>query len=242
MIHHRVKNIIKLGVEFKQYLCHHHSKISFSQEGEDLILARIFSTQAKGFYVDIGAHHPFRFSNTWLFYKKGWNGINIDPMPGIMKIFNIFRSRDLNLELSISNTKEESTYFMLSDPALNGFSKQLTEERVVKGTCQLRATKKLKSCTLKEIFDNYLEEDSIIDFMSIDVEGVEYSVVRSNNWKSYRPKIILVEILNKTLDELQNDKTALFLKDQGYLFFSKTVGTCFFVKEEYFNERFSQKT
>lgn len=55
---------------------------AYSQEGEDLVLNRIFGEQATGYYVDVGAHHPFRFSNTAIFYKKGWCGINIDPLPG----------------------------------------------------------------------------------------------------------------------------------------------------------------
>ena len=51
---------------------------SYSQEGEDMVLKRIFDKQTKGFYIDVGAHHPKRFSNTYNFYLKGWKGINID--------------------------------------------------------------------------------------------------------------------------------------------------------------------
>lgn len=40
---------------------------SWSQEGEDLILRRIFENKNTGFYVDVGAHHPKRFSNTIFF-------------------------------------------------------------------------------------------------------------------------------------------------------------------------------
>ena len=58
--------------------------LCYSQEGEDMILGKIFSGQKHGFYVDVGAHHPLRFSNTYLFYLKGWRGINIDAMPGSM--------------------------------------------------------------------------------------------------------------------------------------------------------------
>ena len=60
---------------------------SWSQEGEDRILYRIFEQQPVGFYVDVGAHHPKRFSNTYFFYRRGWRGINIDAMPGSMKNF-----------------------------------------------------------------------------------------------------------------------------------------------------------
>ena len=53
-----------------------HAVLSYSQEGEDLILQRIFATRERGFYVDVGAHHPQRFSNTYKFYRGGWRGIN----------------------------------------------------------------------------------------------------------------------------------------------------------------------
>lgn len=64
-----------------------HKKWHYSQEGEDVILARMFEHQSPGFYVDIGAHHPRRFSNTRLLAEKGWTGINVDPLPGVMKLF-----------------------------------------------------------------------------------------------------------------------------------------------------------
>ena len=66
-----------------------HENIYFSQEGEDVILRRIFEDQKNGFYIDIGAHHPKRFSNTYYFYDRGWEGINIDATPGSMKFFKI---------------------------------------------------------------------------------------------------------------------------------------------------------
>ena len=53
-------------------------RYSFSQEGEDLLIDRMFDGQSVGFYVDVGAHHPTRFSNTYLLYLRGWRGINID--------------------------------------------------------------------------------------------------------------------------------------------------------------------
>ena len=99
----------------------------YSLEGEDMILARIFEGKRDGFYVDVGAHHPKRFSNTYYFYKLGWNGINIDAMPNSMKAFKKERPRDINLELAINETNEKLTYYAFNDSALNGFSKDLSE-------------------------------------------------------------------------------------------------------------------
>jgi hypothetical protein len=76
--------------------------------------------------------------------------------------------------------------------------------------------------------------------MSIDVEGHEYEVVSSNNWSLYRPKVVLVEILYKTLEDLMKDRTVRFLNQCGYLFFAKTVGTCFFITKDFFHDRFGK--
>src|SRR5688500_4139273 len=94
----------------------------YAQEGEDLILQLMLAWRANGFYVDVGAHHPQFDSNTYLFYKRGWSGINIDAMPNSMKLFNRLRPRDINLELAISKKSEELTYYLFNTPQLNGFS------------------------------------------------------------------------------------------------------------------------
>ena len=87
--------------DFKNLYITRFATKSYSQEGEDLLLRRIFEHQKIGFYVDVGAHHPFRFSNTYLLYKRGWRGINIDAMPGSMRLFRKFRPRDTNIECGV---------------------------------------------------------------------------------------------------------------------------------------------
>jgi len=70
-----LKSTIKFILNFKNTYLDGYALKSYSQEGEDMILRRIFERQSTGFYVDVGAHHPKRFSNTYFFYKKGWSGI-----------------------------------------------------------------------------------------------------------------------------------------------------------------------
>src|SRR3954469_4320493 len=82
------------------------ARIAFSQEGEDLLLARMFEHQSEGFYVDVGAHHPQRFSNTHLLHQRGWRGINIDATPGSMAAFRRARPHDVNLEIAIAADRE----------------------------------------------------------------------------------------------------------------------------------------
>lgn len=201
---------------------------SYSQEGEDLILSRYFGDKKDGFYVDIGAHHPFRFSNTYIFYKKGWSGMNIDAMPGSMKLFRKFRKRDINLEIAVSDKSEELTYYAFEEPALNGFSKELSEG-VRSKKYKILFTKKILTETLESILDRYLFSKQEIDFLSIDVEGLDYKVLKSNNWNKYRPKIVLVELLNFNYDNYKIDKCYELLTSNGYIFFAKTYNTGIFI-------------
>ena len=201
--------------------------LSFSQEGEDIILRRLFEEKNTGFYVDIGAHHPQRFSNTYLFYLKGWNGINIDPIPGKMELFNQLRSRDINLEFGISQFGNSLTYYIFNEQALNTFSKEIADQR--KAPYKVIQEKQIETYTLAKVLEQYLPPNQEIDFLSIDVEGLDEEVVKSNDWKKYRPHIILAEALKTTsLEEAINSPVALFLQQEGYGLIAKAKNTLFF--------------
>lgn len=200
--------------------------LSFSQEGEDLILNRIFSHQKKGFYVDVGAHHPQRFSNTYLFYLKGWRGINIDAMPGSMMSFEHLRPEDTNIEAAISDSSEELIYFMFDEPALNGFSEEISKNRDQLTHYKIIDKKAIKTQKLSNILKNFLPSGTEIDFLSIDVEGLDMQVLFSNDWSLYQPKIILIEELSTSLRSISKETTtSRFLKEKGYEIFAKTYNT-----------------
>jgi len=205
---------------------------SYSQEGEDMILRRIFEGARKGFYVDIGAHHPKRFSNTYYFYKQGWRGINIDATPDSMKAFDKSRPADINIEAPVSSKKQNLTFYMFDEPALNGFSKQLSEQRSTNGQAyKIIRTIDIETVTLSEILSKHLPKGQLIDFMSIDVEGLDYDVLLSNDWSRFRPKIILVEIPNRSLEDLFKHEITKLLNSEGYVITSKTMYTVFFTLE-----------
>ena len=226
------KSAINKLVNIKNNYFDGYSLKSYSQEGEDMILRRLFEKQKTGFYVDVGAHHPKRFSNTYFFYKLGWRGINVDAMPGSMIAFNRIRPRDINIEKPVSNKKQLLTYYAFNEPALNGFSKELSEERDGKGSYFVKFTKDIETSTLEEILDDNLPKVQSIDFLSIDVEGLDFNVLRSTNLEKYHPKVILVEILNSSLADIQISKIYQFLTDAGYELYAKTVNTVIFKHKE----------
>ncbi len=215
---------IKLYLFKKEYIDGFTTKI-YSQEGEDIILSEFFPNKTDGFYVDVGAHHPMRFSNTHMFYKKGWRGINIDAMPGSMKAFERKRPRDINLEIGVSGKEGEMTFYMFDDPALNGFSMEISKDRDKNSNFEIIEERKIKTYPLSKILNKYLPKDQKIDFMSIDVEGLDMMVLESNDWKRYSPRYLLVECIGDTVEDIMQDKIYRFLSEKGYKIVGKTYRT-----------------
>jgi len=208
---------------------HQYHTLSYSQEGEDQVLARYFEDKKDGFYVDVGAHHPQRFSNTYYFYLRGWCGINVDAMPGCMRIFNKIRSKDINLEVAISNIEQELTYYEFNEPALNSFSRKLSEERDKIANYQIIATHTIKTRQISQILDEYLPVDRKIDFLSVDVEDLDLEVLQSNNWDKYRPKLVLAESLStRSVEDLLESDICKYMTSKKYCLYSKLFNTTIF--------------
>ena len=233
------KSVKEKLIEFNNDYFDGYALKSYSQEGEDMILRRLFENQQTGFYVDVGAHHPKRFSNTYFFYKKAWRGINIDAMPGSMKLFNKIRPRDINIEVAISDRKQTLTYYAFNEPALNGFSKELSEERANQNNnCNIIFKKDIETFTLTEILDNHLPQNQEIDFLSIDVEGLDFMALKSNNFKKYKPKVILIEILGSSLSDIENNEISKYLKEFDYSIYAKAVNTVIFISNQFYKEKY----
>jgi hypothetical protein len=204
--------------------------ISYSQEGEDLVLDRLFESKPNGFYIDVGAHHPKRFSNTYKFYCKGWSGINIDAMPGSMDIFKVIRPRDINLEIPVSKEVEDLTYFIFNEPALNTFNEQEADLKSKIEAYHIIEKKILQTRPLSMILDEYLvNANRLIDFMSIDVEGLDMQVLQSNNWSKYRPTYVLAEDLRVNNNNgLCSQQLLEYMAGIQYQLAGRTVNTVFF--------------
>jgi FkbM family methyltransferase len=226
------KKLDKTFFMYPKELFQHHN-ISFAQEGEDRVLSRFFKNKQDGFYVDVGAYHPQRFSNTHHFYLCGWHGINIDAMPGRMKIFNEIRSDDINLEIAVSDISEILTYYEFNETALNGFSKELATKHDGVHNYKIVASYPIQTRRLDDILDEYLPENQEIDFLSVDVEGLDLKVLRSNNWNKYRPDVILAEsVSNESIDKLLHSDICTYMSSCGYHLYSKLFFTMIFKRND----------
>ncbi len=212
---------------------------SFSQEGEDRLIGRMLETigisprDHRGFYVDVGAHHPSRFSNTYFWYLKGWRGINIDARPDIHDEFNRVRSRDINLELGIAATEGELEFSVFKEAALNTFDPTVARDRIENAGYERLKTVTVRTRPLASVLDEYMPPNTTIDFMSVDVEGLDLEVLQSNDWERYRPAIVLAEACDhlEVTDAVESELSQ-FLISQGYVATSKLMHTLGFIRED----------
>jgi FkbM family methyltransferase len=201
--------------------------VSYAQEGEDLLLCRLLKKTDKGFYVDIGAHDPVRYSNTNLFHLKGWTGINVDASVESIQRFQSTRPRDINLCFAVSSMSGEHEMFIFEEGALTTGSAELAEKYQRAGW-KLIGKRKVKSITLAKLFDAHLPEDVRISFLSIDIEGLDLEALQGNDWTKRRPEIVLIEILDFHLDDCCSDPIVKFMRTHEYELVSKTLNTAFF--------------
>jgi FkbM family methyltransferase len=216
----------------KQTLLPQHTDVFASQEGEDVLLRRLLKWyyNKPGFYVDIGAHDPIRFSNTYHFYLQGWRGINIDPRPGIMQRFAQIRPRDVNLELGIAANSGCLDYYQFQEAAFNTFDQ--ASVAYAETRTELLSVSQVAVESLCNVFKKQLPEKTDITFMSVDVEGLELEVLISSDWNLYRPKIVVVEALQPAalldLDE--------FLVSKKYLRVASTKNSYFYCDYVFWDE------
>lgn len=133
-------------------------QLCYGQDGEDLILDRMLERQADGFYVDVGAHHPVRSSNTYLFYRRGWRDINI------------------NVECGVAGHGGLMTYFQFNEPALNTFDEgeaRLNDKDPYKSIERVDAPVR----RLDGLLDQYMPLGQNVDLMTVDVEGKDQEVL-----------------------------------------------------------------
>ena len=193
---------------------------SYAMDGEDTAISVFNKKKDKGFYVDIGAHHPIQRNNTHLLFKKGWEGINIDVNQFSIELFNFLRPNDLNLQIAVSDKEGEISFFYQKKfSQLNTTDKEVAKENF-QGNFQ---EKKVKCQTIQNILDNSKFKNKKIDLLNIDVEGAEMKVLNTLNFEIYDPSLICIEILGyremqseQREKEIKNNEIFKFLVNQGY--------------------------
>lgn len=184
---------------------------SFAQDYEDIEIEKIL-TNKTGRYLEIGAYHPTRLSNTYRLYMKGWTGVVIEPNPDVKNLFYKSRPRDKFINFGISDNGIKLKYYKFLIPALNTFSKTEANKSIGKGHNLVR-----KEMILTIKITDIVKEN--FDLLSIDTEGFDAVILKTWPWAKFKPKVICVESDVKRL-----------LIDKGYILATTTKNNFIYVK------------
>ena len=163
--------------------------ISYGQNFEDVLLARVFKGRSKGFYIDIGAMDPVEGSITKHFYDLGWSGINIEPDERFYDKLRLARPRDLNLCIAVGDTQEDRTFYQFEAQGLSTLSTENFRYFADKHFPYRELT--VAVTTLADICRSYVHGP--IDFLKIDAEGWEAAIIRGADWQCFRPLVLVIE-------------------------------------------------
>jgi FkbM family methyltransferase len=205
--------------------------ISYAQSGEDLIISFLLSYTLgiiRPTYIDVGAAHPTRINNTYLFYRRGARGVLVEPNVDLIPVLTSVRPEDKVLNIGIGVTDQaEADYYVCTVPDLNTFSKEEAAQREV-----LRVVKMPLVNINQVLAENF---DNAPDLFSIDVEGWDLPILKSLDFGKYRPKIFCVETLvygsTKIVTEIGD-----FMASQRYVPRAQTLPNTIYMDEDVLNK------
>jgi FkbM family methyltransferase len=201
---------------------------SYSQKDEDTVIDNYFNAKS-GFYVDVGAYDPTRMSNTKRLYKKGWRGINIEPNVFGYTRFLKQRPEDINLNMGVGISNNNLTFYRMVPDTLSTFSEEEKNINLNKGY-HLISTSYVSVLPLKDILDKY-SNGRKINFLSIDAEGNDIDVLKSNDWEKYKPEVICVESYEHSAEVIKRHDIGDYLVELGYEeFYDNKINSLYRIK------------
>ena len=198
----------------------------FSQTGEDKLIFK-YLPEVNGQYIDIGSGQPVRGSNTFLLYKKGWTGYLIDPLRFNLRLSRIFRKRDIKIEGLVSSQNEMLNFYEFYPGEYSTTVSEIADN-LIQRNIKLKNKYKLKSFPLSSLQISMVPSDPT--FISIDVEGMDFDVLTSNDWEKITPRVICVEDVSPIKSETDISK---YLKSKGYIFTDSTGISSIYVHNKY---------
>jgi len=208
------------------------SKRSYSQSGEDMIVSFILMCIGEvRNYIDIGAHHPFEMSNTAYFYEKGYRGVNVEPNPELFKFFVEHRNRDINLNCGVHKESGELDFYLLNPSTLSSFDSRFAEDLVERKLAQLVVKRKIPVIGLDALYPYF---NKGLDFLSLDVEGLDMKIMQSWDFNFITPKVICCETISYGLTghAQKNIELINFIQSKGYFVYADTYINTIFVHEK----------
>lgn len=199
----------------------------YSQDGQDKYLETfVFKGFENGFFVDVGSHDGVTINNTLFFEKnKNWTGINIEPIKKVYNKLIINRPFCININCAVSNIDGYSEFILNTGytEMLSGLKNKYDErhfERLFRENELTKSTTEIVTVQTKRLETVFDENNvKIINYLSIDVEGAEFEVIKSINFNK-----VFIDVIG--FENNYNDKSIPiihFLESMGFVINHKSM-------------------
>ena len=219
-----------------------HSRISYSQNGEDVIIKDLFARLGikKPSYLDIGANDPFLISNTCLLYSNGSTGVCVEPNLYLYKQLKKKRKRDTCINAGIAfNEQTEADFYLFPEKAnaLGTFSKEHAEfwentGNATAGKYKVQAIIRTPLVNINDIMEKHFATHP--NFISVDVEGLDLAVIQTIDFTRYKPEVFCIETLGYEANDKETKNQALisYLVSKGYFVYADTYINSIFCRKD----------
>lgn len=212
---------------------------SYSQCGEDLIIDYCFFQLGMNniVYLDLGANHPIRLNNTYYFYKKKCRGCLVEADLTLCDLLKKIRPDDKCVNVGVGPVKSNAKFYIMSVNTLNTFSKDEAEKIEKLGEYKIVRTVDVEIVTVNEIIEKYLGNTP--DLISLDVEGMDFEILKSIDLKKYRPKVFVVETIEYSEDRSGKKVQEIinYMLKMGYIIYADTYINTIFVDSSVWNHQ-----
>jgi FkbM family methyltransferase len=165
---------------------------SYSQHGEDLFISDYFKRKASGYYVDIGASHPFRISNTYLLYENGWRGITVEPISRLVALHRRWRPKDTVIAAGAGINSGTATFFQMTPSVFSTFDEETATRYTREGIAKTQKVQTFPIIGINDILA-MASKNGRIDLLSIDVEGLDTSIIKAADLETHKPELLCIE-------------------------------------------------
>lgn len=205
-------------------------KRSVSQAGQDFwVFGEVFNEMRNGYFVDVGAADGMYLSNTFLLEQRyGWDGICIEANP--IFFAQLQRVRAVKCVRAAVDADERDVEFVVRG-VVGGIVDATSDNRTGAAESQRSQTIMLRTRTLASILEAE-NAPRTIDYLSMDVEGVEERVLATFPFDAYTVNSLTVERPKPPLRDLLNRHGYILVKEMPDL-------DAFYVHES-FRDRYRQ--
>ena len=204
--------------------------LTYAQHGEDIIIACLFHKLgiARPSYLDVGAHHPLNISNTALLYSRGSRGINIEANPDLIPAFKKYRPEDKNLNIGVASREGTLPFYRIDNfSGRNSFDLKSVQDFIAAyPQFKINSAIEVKVTTLNAIVSKY-NGGIFPNFLSIDVEGLDFEILSTTDFTNSKPQLLCVEVVSGS-NTNQSAEMVGMLRDKGFEPIFSTAGNVIF--------------